>query len=74
MGRETDGYVSGLTLQQTDSSTSTPVYYVNVRAINSAGAVSSHLTSSGIKVVQEDEAGEHCLVNIPCEHSLVNIP
>ena len=58
VGGETDGYIGGLNLQQTDSATSLPVYYVSVRATNGAGAVSSPMSSNKIKIVQEDEAGK----------------
>ena len=58
VGGETDGYIGGLTLQRTDSATSLPIYYVSVRAINGAGAVSSFMSSNKIKIVQEDEAGK----------------
>ena len=57
MGEETDGYIGGLSLQLTGPS-NTPVYHVSVRAVNGAGVTGSSMTSSRVKVVQEDEAGK----------------
>ncbi|KAK6174798.1 hypothetical protein SNE40_013376 [Patella caerulea] len=55
MKSDRDGYIDDITLQvKTDNS---PYYYVTVKAINGAGLESGVLTSTPIKVVEEDKAG-----------------
>ncbi|ESO82597.1 hypothetical protein LOTGIDRAFT_236952 [Lottia gigantea] len=50
-----DGYIDGLNLQI--KTASSPYYYVSVKAENGAGLESGVITSTPIKVVDEDKAG-----------------
>ncbi|CAC5392346.1 unnamed protein product [Mytilus coruscus] len=56
-GTEKDIYIPDLTLQLTDLTTYTPVYYVSVKAENGAGKESNPVTSTPIVVVDEDKPG-----------------
>ncbi|XP_019642103.1 PREDICTED: uncharacterized protein LOC109483513 [Branchiostoma belcheri] len=57
MGADRSAYIDNLQLQLYDESTGSPVYYVTVKAQNGAGAFSSEVVSSPIKVVPGDKTG-----------------
>ena len=55
---EDDVTIMGLSLDITNQTTMTPVYYVSVKAENGAKLYSSPVTSTPVVVVPEDAAGE----------------
>ncbi|XP_066298079.1 uncharacterized protein [Branchiostoma lanceolatum] len=57
MGADRSAYINNLQLQLYDEATGSPVYYVTVKAQNGAGAISTEVVSSPIKVVPGDKAG-----------------
>ncbi|VDI79784.1 Hypothetical predicted protein [Mytilus galloprovincialis] len=57
-GKEKDIYIPDSTLQLTDLTTYTPVYYVSVKAENGAGQESNPVTSTPIVVVDEDKRAD----------------
>ncbi|XP_035696857.1 uncharacterized protein LOC118430254 [Branchiostoma floridae] len=57
LGPGADGYVGNLSLQLTNKTTNSPIYYLTVKAENAAGSFSRNITSSPIKVVRADQAG-----------------
>ncbi|XP_066299088.1 uncharacterized protein [Branchiostoma lanceolatum] len=57
MGSDRSAYINNLQLQLYDEATGSPVYYVTVKAQNGAGAFSTEVVSSPIKVVPGDKAG-----------------
>ncbi|XP_035698714.1 uncharacterized protein LOC118431579 [Branchiostoma floridae] len=57
MGADRSAYINNLQLQLYDEVTGSPVYYVTVKAQNGAGAFSTEVVSSPIKVVPGDKAG-----------------
>ncbi|XP_076076023.1 uncharacterized protein LOC143046845 [Mytilus galloprovincialis] len=56
-GTEKDIYIPDLTLQLTDLTKYTPVYYVSVKSENGAGQESNPVTSTPIVVVDDDKPG-----------------
>jgi len=54
---DSDVYINNLDLELTDEKTMSPVYYVSIIAVNGAGLESSPVSSTPIRVVQEDRAG-----------------
>ena len=65
MGSASSQYISGLSLELTNITSKSPVYYVSMKAENGAGILSSQaVTSTPIVVVPEDKAGKIlCLVH-----------
>ena len=59
VGLKTDEYINGLSLEVSNISTKTPVYYVSLIAINGAGLESSPVVSTPIVVVEADKAGKY---------------
>ncbi|XP_019624877.1 PREDICTED: uncharacterized protein LOC109470382 isoform X2 [Branchiostoma belcheri] len=57
MGPDESAYINNLQLQLYDEATGSPVYYVTVKAQNGAGAFSTVVVSSPIKVVPGDKTG-----------------
>ncbi|XP_078575736.1 uncharacterized protein LOC144861641 [Branchiostoma floridae x Branchiostoma japonicum] len=57
LGADRSAYINNLQLQLYDEVTGSPVYYVTVKAQNGAGAFSTEVVSSPIKVVPGDKAG-----------------
>ncbi|XP_078658229.1 uncharacterized protein LOC144903712 [Branchiostoma floridae x Branchiostoma belcheri] len=57
MGADRSAYINNLQLQLYDETTGSPVYYVTVKAQNGAGAFSTEVVSSPIKVVPGDKTG-----------------
>ncbi|CAG2247498.1 unnamed protein product [Mytilus edulis] len=57
IGLKTDKYIDELSLDITNIDTKTPVYYVSLIAVNSAGLESSPVISTPIVVVEADKAG-----------------
>ncbi|KAI8485273.1 hypothetical protein Bbelb_370200 [Branchiostoma belcheri] len=57
MGPDESAYINNLQLQLYDETTGSPVYYVTVKAQNGAGAFSTVVVSSPIKVVPGDKTG-----------------
>lgn len=59
VGAESSQYITGITLELTNTTTKTPVYYVSMKAENGAGILSTQaVTSTPIIVVPEDKAGK----------------
>ena len=65
VGSASSQYISGLSLELTNITSKSPVYYVSMKAENGAGILSSQaVTSTPIVVVPEDKAGKTlCLVH-----------
>lgn len=65
VGAASSQYISGLSLELTNITSKSPVYYVSMKAENGAGILSSQaVTSTPIVVVPEDKAGKTlCLVH-----------
>ena len=66
MGKETSGYISDLSLDLTKETSCNndkftiacqPVYYVCVKSENGAGAYSTEVCSSPIRIVEKDKVG-----------------
>ncbi|XP_078573994.1 uncharacterized protein LOC144860567 isoform X3 [Branchiostoma floridae x Branchiostoma japonicum] len=57
LGADRSSYINNLQLQLYNEVTGSPVYYVTVKAQNGAGAFSTEVVSSPIKVVPGDKAG-----------------
>ena len=59
VGSASSQYISGLSLELTNITSKSPVYYVSMKAENGAGILSSQaVTSTPIVVVPEDKAGK----------------
>lgn len=69
VGSASSQYISGLSLELTNITSKSPVYYVSMKAENGAGILSSQaVTSTPIVVVPEDKAGKTlCLVHFTAQ-------
>lgn len=56
---ESTQYITGFTLEVTNQTTKSPIYYLSLKAENGAGLVSSPTVSTPIMVMEEDKAGTY---------------
>ncbi|KAL5013969.1 hypothetical protein ScPMuIL_008239 [Solemya velum] len=57
IGMEQNRYITNLVLNQFDTTTKSPVYYVSIKAENGAGLISEPVISTPIIILNEDKTG-----------------
>lgn len=58
---EQNRYITNLVLNQFDTTTKSPVYYVSIKAENGAGLISEPVISTPIIILNEDKTGMYSL-------------